>query len=120
MSHKIEKLNKTFMREISLILATELDDNKLKDVTITDVKISSDISVAKVYFRLLNDDFKDDATKSLNKASSFVKAKLFEKHNMKHIPKLNFVYDESIDYGNKIEKIIDELKNWHSKVECYN
>ncbi len=111
MSLKVERLNKSFMREISMILASEVKDKKLKEATITDVKVAGDLSSAKVYVRVLNDDEKDEIIESLNKAKGFIKAKLFERHDMKHIPELNFIYDESIDYGNKIEKIIESLNN---------
>ncbi len=111
MSLKVERLNKSFMREISMILASEVKDEKVKDVTITDVKITSDLSIAKVYVRVLNDEEKDDVLKGLDRAKGFIRSKLFERHDMKHIPELKFVYDESVDYGNKIEKIIDSLND---------
>ena len=110
MSLKIERLNKTFLREISIILANEVKDRKLKETNVTDVKITGDLSSAKVYVRVLDDESKEEIVESLNKAKGFIRSKLFERLDMKHIPELKFVYDESIDYGNKIEKIIDSLK----------
>ena len=51
-----------------------------------------------------------DRTKALNNASSFIRGKLFGRVEIRKMPELTFVYDESIEYGNKIEKIIEEIK----------
>ena len=48
--------------------------------------------------------------KALNNASSFIRGKLFGRVEIRKMPELTFVYDESIEYGNKIEKIIEEIK----------
>ena len=81
----------------------------LRFVTITKVDLSSDLSNAKVYFTTLNED-KNQVIKDLNRAKKFIRSNLMKrKIEMRVIPELNFVYDESIDYGNKIENIIEKI-----------
>lgn len=106
---KTERVNNNLQREISYILMTEVKDQELKFVTITDVKTADDYSFSKIYVRILDENKKETVVKSLNKASGFIRKKLFDRVDMRHVPTLEFVYDESIDYGKKIESIIDTL-----------
>lgn len=114
MNVKIERLNSAFVREISYILMTEIKDEDIKFVTITDCDITSDLSFAKVYYTVLDETKKTDTQKALDKASSFIRGKLSSRVDIRHTPELKFLYDESIEYGNRIEKKIEEL---HKKEE---
>ena len=109
MSIKIDRLNHTMMREISYVLEREVKDKNIKFVTITDVKVTNDLSFAKVYFTILNDEYKKETLKSLNQASGFIRTKLCERIDIRHMPELQFVYDESIAYGKMIEDKIKEI-----------
>lgn len=111
MNNKIERLNHTFVREISYILSTEVKDKNIHFVTITGCKITNDLSFAKVYFTVLDEMKKEDVSKALKKASSFIRGKLSERVEIRHTPELIFIYDDSIAYGNKIEEKIKQLKN---------
>ena len=108
---KIERLNHTFMEEISSILMTEIKDEDIKFVTITGVDITNDLSYAKVYFTVLDDTRKKETLDALNGASHFIRGKLSERIEIRHTPELKFLYDESIEYGNHIEKIIEQINN---------
>lgn len=108
-SVKIERYNDLFAKEISMILQTEVKDKNIKFVTITDVDITNDLSFAKVYFTVLNKEYLDVTKEALKRASSFIRGKLSEVIEIRHTPELIFVYDESIEYGEKIEKIIESI-----------
>ena len=110
MSVKLDRLNNAFVEKISEIIHDEVKDKDVKMVTITDVKITSDLSFAKVYFTTLNND-RDKVLKALNKASSFIRGRLCQKVDIRKMPEISFVYDESIDYGKKIEDIIERINN---------
>lgn len=109
MSIKLDRLGHIFTEAISKIINEEVKDDDIKFVTITAVDITSDLSYAKVYFTNLIDNDRDKVEKALNRASSFIRGKLFDKVEIRKMPELTFIYDESIEYGNKIEKIIDEI-----------
>lgn len=112
MSLKIERLESIFEKEISMILQTEIKDKDIQFVTITGVEITNDLSLAKVYFTTLQDDKRDDTIQALNHASKYIKHELSERiEHIRKMPDLKFLYDESIAYGNKIDAIIDEIKN---------
>lgn len=109
MSIKIERIASNLQKEISYILATEVKNNDIKFVTITDCKVTNDLSYAKVYFTVLNMDKKNETIKALNSASGFIRKELMDRVDIRHIPELQFVYDESIEYGKNIENIIEQI-----------
>lgn len=106
---KIERLNHAFQEEISMILMTEIKDENIKFVTITGVDTTSDLSFAKVYFTVLDDTKKAITIEALNKAASFIRGELSKRVEIRHTPELKFVYDDSIEYGEHIEKIIEKI-----------
>lgn len=110
MSVKIDRLNNTFVEKISEIIHSEVKDSDVSFVSITEVRITSDLSYAKVYFTSLNNDRKK-VTNALNKASGFIRSSLAQKVQIRKMPELHFVYDESLEYGKKIEDIIERLNN---------
>lgn len=109
MSIKLERLGHTFTEEISKIIREEIKDKEISFMTITAAKISSDLSYAKVYFTCLDDSKREIILNKLNKASGFIRKELCERVNIRKMPEITFVYDESVEYGNKIEHIIDEI-----------
>ena len=111
MGFKIDRIASSFVKEISYILATEIRDENIKFVTITDCKVTNDLSFAKVYFTVLDENRKEATLKSLNEAAGFIRKMLADRVKIRHIPELQFVYDESIEYGKKIENIIEDIHN---------
>lgn len=114
---KIERLNHTFMAEISNILMTEIKDEDIRFVTVTGVDITNDLSFAKVYFTVFDEAKKDSTLKALNGASHFIRGKLSERVEIRHTPELRFIYDESIAYGEHIEDILEKIKKEEKKAE---
>ena len=108
MSIKLDRLNNAFVEKISEIIHDEVKDNDVKMVTITDAKITNDLSFAKIYFTTMDNDRKKVLV-ALNKASGFIRSKLCEKVDIRKMPEISFVYDESIEYGKKIEDIIERI-----------
>lgn len=104
----MDRIEKEMIRTISKILETEVKDPNIHLVTITDCKVTSDLSFAKVYFMSL-DEKKEETLKALKEASGFIRKELAEKMDLRHTPELTFVYDESIEYGKKIEDIIAKI-----------
>lgn len=109
MSIKIERIASELVKQISYILAMEIKDSDIKFVTVTDCKVSNDLSFAKVYVTVFDKDKKDNAIKALNNARGFIRRELANRIDIRHIPELSFVYDESIAYGKSIEDIIEKI-----------
>ena len=108
MSVKIERLNDQFQEVISEILHKEIKNPDLKFITVTGCEITNDLSFCKVYFTTLNEN-RDEVLKSLKSASSFIRGEISKRIEIRHTPELRFEFDNSIEYGEKIEKIIKEI-----------
>lgn len=109
-SVRIKRLNHTYQEEISMILMEEIKDEELKNVIITGVDVTNDLSYAKVYFTLYDKEKKKEIYTSLNNAASFIRGELSQRIEIRHTPELKFIYDESEEYGEKIETIIKKIK----------
>lgn len=109
MNKKVDRIGSMLQKEISYILANEIKDRDINFVTVTAVKVTNDLSYAKVYVTVLNQDKKDQIMKALKNASGFIRSELHERVDIRYIPELNFTYDDSIEYGTKIEHIIEKL-----------
>ncbi|KTD28734.1 ribosome-binding factor A [Legionella israelensis] len=95
-------------RKLAQIIQQEVKDPRLSGfVTVSAVKVSSDLGHAKVYFTVLNED-KELATSILNSAASFLRTVLARSIKLRTVPQLHFVYDESIEYGKRLSRLIDE------------
>ena len=109
MNIKIERINHMIMEEVSKILMLEVKDEDIKFVTVTDCDTSNDLSYCKVYVTVLEQEKRDETLKALNNASSFIRGELAKRIEIRHIPELKFIYDESVSYVEKIDNIIDQI-----------
>ena len=109
MNIKIERINHMIMEEVSKILMLEVKDERFKFVTVTDCDTSNDLSYCKVYVTVLEQEKKEETLKALNNASGFIRGELAKRIEIRNIPELKFIYDESVFYGEKIDKIIYEI-----------
>ncbi len=108
-SVKLSRYNSLFVKEISNILQNEVKDNDIKFVTITGCEITSDLSFAKVFYTVLDDTKKESTKNALEKAKGFIRGEISKRVDIRHTPELRFVYDESEEYGNKIDNLIKEI-----------
>jgi len=108
-SHKIARIASDISRNISEIIANDSRDTLLKTITITGCNVASDLSSAKVYFTSLSDLSKEQLEKEMAEAAPYIRSELSQRIDVRHTPSLRFIYDESIEYGNRIEKIIESI-----------
>ncbi|MBP9721805.1 MAG: 30S ribosome-binding factor RbfA [Gammaproteobacteria bacterium] len=106
-------------QQLAIIVQREVKDPRISIITITDVKITRDLSLAKIYITSLglNKDNKDESMgtiKILNNMSSFLRTELAQRISMKSIPDLKFYYDNSMEAGNRIEELLDKIKKEES------
>ena len=107
---RAERVGEQMKQEIMDIVNNKVKDPRVGFLTITDVELTNDLSQAKVYLTVLGNDKEVDNTfKALHKATWFIKSELGSRMRLRIIPELPFEYDESIEYGNKIERMIQEL-----------
>ncbi|MCH5166279.1 MAG: 30S ribosome-binding factor RbfA [Erysipelotrichales bacterium] len=109
MSVKIERISSEVLRVLSEIMLLEAKDETLKHITITDCVVTNDLSFANVYYTYMGDEPLEDVKKNLEVAAPYLRTVLASKIELRHTPELRFFYDESIEYGQNIERIINKL-----------
>lgn len=107
--YKIARIASEIEKEVSNILANEANDSLLKTITVTGCDVTNDLSFAKVYFTSMSDLSKEQLEKELDEAASYIRGELSKRIEVRHTPKLRFMFDSSIEYGRKIEEKIKEL-----------
>ncbi len=109
---RAERVGEQMKQEIMDIVNNKVKDPRVGFLTITDVELTNDLSHAKVYLTVLGSKKEVDNTfKALEKAKGFIKSELGSRMRLRIIPDLTFEYDESIEYGNTIERMIQDLHN---------
>lgn len=88
-----------------------IEDPRLQAVTITATKLSPDLQLASIYFRLYDDSLQEQALKGLQAASGFLKREIAKKIQLRRVPELRFFYDESVEKADKIEELLHKLRN---------
>ena len=110
MSIKTERLGNIFVKEISEVIREDVDNEDIKNVTILSVKVSGDLSYAKVFVTFLGQGYhKRDGMEALNRSKGYIRSLLAKRMTTRKVPELNFVLDTSLDYGNHIEEIIKDI-----------
>lgn len=105
---KKDKMNGIIQRELSDILQTEVRDPAIGFCTITDVDITNDLSIAKIYVSFLNKNTKKSMD-ALERSKGFIRSLLAKRLTIRKCPEIHFILDTSLEYGNKIDSIIEEL-----------
>lgn len=111
MSITTERLASQIQKELSILLLNEVKNPKIGYVTVTEVRLTNDLSFATVYYTVMGDNSRIQVTQeALEGSEGFIKGEIAKKVQMRKVPKYIFKYDESLERGNKISKIIDDLK----------
>ena len=107
---KLKRIGSEIAQELSKICTTEAHDSLLHTITITGCEVTNDLGLAKVFFTSISDADHKAIEKDLNdETASYLRTLIANRIEIRHTPKLRFVYDNSIAYGNKIEKLIEEI-----------
>jgi ribosome-binding factor A len=109
-SHRLLRVRELLKREIGEAIRRELPVHQAGLVTVNDVDVAGDLKTAKVYLGLLgNTEQKKTAIELLNKNRARIQSLVAKAVILKYTPKLKFLTDESVDRGNRVLAIIEEL-----------
>ena len=110
MSFHQERLEKIVIREVSTILMNSKDE-RLRFVIVTNAHLTGDLQIATIFYTIIGNDVQKESTKkNLEEAKGYIRSSLGKVLKVKKIPDLIFKYDESLEYGNKIDSILKGLK----------
>ncbi len=109
MSVKIERISSDVARELSSIMLLEAKDETLKHVTITGCVVTNDLGLARVYYTYMGEESLEDVQTNLEVAAPYLRTVLASRIDLRHTPELKFIYDDSVEYGQNIERIINKI-----------
>lgn len=96
---------------LSDIINKSIHDPRLQRATITKVKMSADLKLARIYFVIFGGIKKsEDAIRGFESAHGFIKRILAPKLGLRYMPDLQFFYDDSFDYGSHIDQLLEKIK----------
>lgn len=97
-------------QELAVAIQRDMVDTALKFITVSGVDVSPDLKNARVYITSLADDLDRDAVvMEMNELSGHYRHMLSKKLTMRTVPKLNFVFDYSVERGNRLSTLIDSV-----------
>jgi len=106
-----ERVGEAIRNELSELVSREVHDPGVGFVTFTRVKVSPDLQLARVYYTTMGDEqAQRETAKALKRASPFLRRQLGQRIRLRRVPEVEFFYDESIAQGDRIERILQELK----------
>lgn len=107
---RADRVGGLIQQVLSDLLKKDIHDPRLKMATITNVKMSPDLKLARVYFSIYGDTNKTEAAASgFESARGFIKRSLAPKLGLRYMPDLIFFYDESFEYGSQIENLLKKI-----------
>lgn len=115
MSIRTEKVKHLIKEEVSLILLNHLKDPIFSLVTITDVKLSPDLKLAKIYFSVFEKDKRDLVLQKINSLAKTIRTLLAKNIKIKSVPELNFYVDDTMDYVIKMEELFKKINEDDNK-----
>jgi ribosome-binding factor A len=106
-----DRISGLIQQVLSEILKRDIGDPRLKMATITEVEVSRDLKLARIYFTTPSGKQKKDAAiKGFNSARGFIKRILAQEIDLKYMPDIKFFYDDSLEYGTHIDELIKSTK----------
>ena len=110
-SNRPRRVAGLLQKELAPLIQQELSDPRVKDITLTTIEMSRDLSRARVFITsLAGADAAEKAVKVLNKATPYLRKQLKGRLELRGIPNLRFVYDESVERGANLSALIDRAR----------
>jgi ribosome-binding factor A len=106
-----QRVGDQIREELGDLLRREVKDPGVGFTTITWVKVSADLQNARVYYTVLgNGQARKDAARALRRATPFLRRQIAARLRLRRVPELSFEYDESVERGERIERLLDEIR----------
>ncbi|EIJ81457.1 ribosome-binding factor A [Bacillus methanolicus PB1] len=121
MNLRANRVGEQMKKELGDIIGRKIKDPRVGFVTVTDVQVTGDLQQAKVFISILGDEEQRENTlKGLAKAKGFIRSEIGQRIRLRKTPEIIFEFDESIDYGNRIESLLHQIHNEEKSKEDRN
>ena len=113
---RLGRIDEEYRKEISNIISYKLKNpNVTGMISVTKVNVTNDLKFAKVYVSILNSKNIKNTLAGLKKSSGFIRSELAKKVNLRNTPELIFELDDSLEYGARIDKLLNDIKKDEKK-----
>ncbi len=111
-SRRAKRVAELMKEEISTLIQRDLRNPNIGLVTITEVRLTDDLSYARVFVSVYGENEKTSRSlKGLRKASGFIRSELSKRIRLRHFPEIKFFWDSSIEQGAKITKLLEKIEH---------
>ncbi len=110
MSKRPEKVGEAIQKIVSELILRGLKDPRIGFVTITGVKMTDDLSVAKIFYSVVgSDEEKKDSQAGLKSAAGFIRKEVGAQLKLRHVPEIHFKFDDTLERANNIERLLRQI-----------
>lgn len=108
--HRTDRVSAQLRRELGTLVHEAVRELGLPSVSVSDVEVTRDMAHAKVFVTALQPERSAEAVKGLREAAKEIRYELARAVKLRHVPELHFVYDESLDRGEKIDRLLAQVR----------
>ena len=108
MGLSVKRLESLALRELAILLRTDAKNQKLSNITITEVRITNDLSFMTIYYTFYQGKV-ENYQQALENCKGYIRSELAKKLKARKMPELIFKHDEALEYGNHINELLASL-----------
>lgn len=107
--HRVERVSSLLRDVLAELIAREMKDPRAMGLVVTDVEVTNDLGEAKIFITGIPPERRKEALRGLQAASGFLRREVGRRVQMRTVPQLRFLFDESLDYGARIDAVLREI-----------
>ena len=109
-TNRMSRINEEIKREVSNIINYKINNTNITSmISVTKVRVTPDLRYARIYVSMINSKNKKNTLAGLKQASGYIRSVLAKRINLRNTPELVFEFDETLEYGARIDSIINEI-----------
>lgn len=110
-SFRPERVGEQILKETTFLLLHRIKDPRVSPVTLTGVKVSRDLSLARIYFTVADAEVRRDAEAGLKSASPYIRRELSQIMRLRFMPEIRFQFDDSFSHGQRIDELLRQVQD---------
>ena len=108
---RVERVAERVRMELTTLLTRTVRDPAVSGVTITHVSMSPDLQLARIYYTVLDGSNRHDTARGLRRAKTYLRRAIGQRIQLRHVPELRFMYDETLEQQDRLAQIFAEIEN---------
>ncbi|HIC57240.1 MAG TPA: 30S ribosome-binding factor RbfA [Acidobacteria bacterium] len=108
---RVERVAERVRMELTTLLTRTVRDPAVSAVTITHVSMNADLQLARIYYTVLDGSNRRDTARGLRRAKTYLRRAIGQRLQLRHVPELRFMYDETLDQQDRLARIFTEIEN---------